>query len=579
MRRFLRRRRTPRDQSGFALLVVMGGMISLSLVVLASMTYVVTTQSVARQGQDSAGALQAAQAGLDDYLGRLAGCDSYWADGCGDTGNTALTGWATIAGTAAQYHYEVVSDPNHGGAANLLRLRSTGRIKVAGKTFKRTLVADLRKKSFLEYIYYTDREATAPQVMLRMYPRYVSYGSALYRYSLTTTEAAKCDGYYFATSSQAARTTPTVRIDVSTNGGSTWAFYANTNTYASCDIRFGPNDVIDGPLYTRDAILLNGPLFKGAVSTRWPASSTPAPNPNAWYRVDSGGTDPQPAGQRPHYDSVDVQLPPSNAALQDRTDPAIGDGAKGCPFSGPTRIVLNADGTMDVTSPSTTSTNAACGTASKYKSGASQRVPIPGNGVIYVSNSTQACSGKSLGTYPINGDITTYDCSAGDVFVEGTLNGRLTIASQGNIVITEDLLYHDLANDSLGLVPNGEAQVYHPVACSTTPAAGQPCTSGYTNMLSTLNDVTIDAAILSVNQSFDVQNFDKGAPLGTLSVLGGIYQRFRGPVGTSGSGYAKSYRFDSRLTSLPPPSFLAPVAAPWLPLGTVEVKNPTGLPS
>ena len=85
-------------------------------------------------------------------------------------------------------------------------------------------------------------------------------------------------------------------------------------------------------------------------------------------------------------------------------------------------------------------------------------------------------------------------------------------------------------------------------------------------MLTTLNNITVSAAILSVKHSFTVQNFDQGAKLGNLTVFGGIYQYFRGPVGTgggTGTGYGKDYNYDTRLKSLPPPSFLDPEAAPW----------------
>jgi hypothetical protein len=65
-----------------------------------------------------------------------------------------------------------------------------------------------------------------------------------------------------------------------------------------------------------------------------------------------------------------------------------------------------------------------------------------------------------------------------------------------------------------------------------------------------------------------VQNWNVGAPLGTLNVLGSISQKFRGPVGTgSGStistGYYKNYVYDARLSNLQPPFFLTPLGSPW----------------
>ena len=44
---------------------------------------------------------------------------------------------------------------------------------------------------------------------------------------------------------------------------------------------------------------------------------------------------------------------------------------------------------------------------------------------------------------------------------------------------------------------------------------------------------TIDAAILAINHSFIVDNYDCGSPLGTLTVNGAIAQKYRGAVGTT----------------------------------------------
>ncbi|HST34340.1 MAG TPA: hypothetical protein VLJ80_12570 [Solirubrobacteraceae bacterium] len=77
-----------------------------------------------------------------------------------------------------------------------------------------------------------------------------------------------------------------------------------------------------------------------------------------------------------------------------------------------------------------------------------------------------------------------------------------------------------------------------------------------------LKDPVIDAAILSTNHSWIVDNYKCGNLLGTLTVWGSIAQFWRGPVGTSGgSGYIKNYNYDDRLANQQPPSFLAPTNA------------------
>jgi len=585
-----RLRRTVQGEEGFALLVVMGGMISLTLVVLATLAYVGNSLPVARAGQDSSAAVQAAQAGVDDFLARLASCDSYWKVPCTTPDvNDAKLGWATVplssAAAPAQYHYEVVRNPDQ--EPGLLRLRSTGRVlRATGRSSKRTLVVDLRKKSLLEYIYYTDHEASDPASLVRRYPARrnaidpaLNNGYSTVDYAgVTPAEAAKCNRYWYATSTTSARNQSVVESYKATKPDGT---VLNSSSSYGCDIQFAPIDTLDGPLYSKDAILVNGPLFKGLVSTRWAVGSSPAPNPAAPYRIIS---DVQSGSYKPAYSVEDVTLPPSNILIKDRTDAAKG-GQQGCGYTGPTRIVLRANGTMDVTSPLTTSTNAPCttGSAAAPNMTTAQNVPIPANGVIFVDASTAACGPASPKAFtPAVGDVTPYTCSAGDVFVEGVLSGRLTIAAKNDIITTASVTYKNgmTGSDVLGLIADGDVAVYHPVQCTTAPAAGYAC-SDVSNVDVGLTNITVSAAILSVNHSFTVQNFDKGAKLGNLTVNGGLYQYFRGAVGTGGgggTGYGKDYHYDPRLRSLPPPSFVDPVAAPWGAAGYAEINNPPGLP-
>jgi hypothetical protein len=86
------------------------------------------------------------------------------------------------------------------------------------------------------------------------------------------------------------------------------------------------------------------------------------------------------------------------------------------------------------------------------------------------------------------------------------------------------------------------------------------------NDTGSLTNPTIYAAILAVNHSFIVDNYDCGNQLGTLHVYGAIAQLYRGPVGTGGgggTGYLKDYNYDDRLATTEPPYFLNPVSAHW----------------
>lgn len=580
------------EDEGFALITVVGTMAVLMLFVLAATAFAAGNVPNSRRAQDYAAAIAAAQAGVDDFLSRLNTCDTHWAAPCpGSAAETARDAWATVPGSPqplpAQYTYTVVSTP--ATTPGLIRLRASGRVNGV----ERTITADLRKDGFLQFIYYTDKESFAPALYQRLYassyPAYsrtVNYsisGGTAFREDYSGLTAAGADAcgrhYYSVPPASGARGLPTqtktVRWRISgveqTPIVSTVTLTTSGGTNASsCDINFVGGDVINGPMYTKDAMLIMtsggvGPRFNGTTETFWQQSYSPAANPAAPYRVNSGtpGATPHPAGFTPTIATRILDLPPTNTAIRAQADHT--SGGQGCMYQGPTRILLNSNGTMDVTSPTTTSTKPGCGPGTGLS--------LPSNGVIYVDRMTSACpgNGKSLQTYPINNDVTTYDCRAGDVFIQGTLKGQLTVAGAGDIIVTDDLKYSQTVwngtsidtsvTDVLGLVAQGWVFTYHPVTSAGGELAG-----------SQVSNLQIDAAILSVDNSFTVQNFNRGSGLGTLKIRGGIYQRYRGPVGTSGgnTGYLKDYVYDTRLVSLPPPHFLEPTSAPWRVTGLSE---------
>ncbi|HEY8541988.1 MAG TPA: hypothetical protein VIL29_06360 [Pseudothermotoga sp.] len=65
-------------------------------------------------------------------------------------------------------------------------------------------------------------------------------------------------------------------------------------------------------------------------------------------------------------------------------------------------------------------------------------------------------------------------------------------------------------------------------------------------------NMKINASIYAFNESFEVENYDKGDPEGQLTIFGSLMQYYRGPVGTfSGditvSGYYKNYIYDNKI--------------------------------
>ncbi|HEV3399545.1 MAG TPA: hypothetical protein VG693_09670, partial [Actinomycetes bacterium] len=179
--------------------------------------------------------------------------------------------------------------------------------------------------------------------------------------------------------------------------------------------------------------------------------------------------------------------------------------------------------------------------------------------------------------YPIANDVTSYGCRDGDAFLSGTLRGRLTIATENNIIIVANTTYSSsgaASTDMLGLVANQFVQVYHPVNSSGNNL------SDSRNPTSTFTNPQIHAAMLALGHSFIVQNYDEGAQLGTITVNGGIAQKWRGPVGTSGgTGYLKNYGYDARLQYASPPYVMDIAETPYRISQWAEIQNPTGLPA
>ena len=183
----------------------------------------------------------------------------------------------------------------------------------------------------------------------------------------------------------------------------------------------------------------------------------------------------------------------------------------------------------------------------------------------------------------------------GDAFVNGSLSGELTIGTANDIIVDGNITYSDCqwttgqsgqadsfcpyndtgANDTLGLIAENYAEIDHPVLASSTsgnnPTILPTCASASSAPdcdPSNGSGVTIDAAILALNESFVVNNYADGNTEGTLDDYGSIQQYARGPVGTfngnsSVSGYVKHYTWDPLLDYLFPPSYLVPSTAAW----------------
>ena len=539
---------------GFAMLIVLITTIVVTTAVTLALTLVTNNLPQSRHDQDWNAALAAAQAGVDDYRRHLNDNDTYWLNGGVDSSNPAFvaTGGRTFpgsSGTTATYRYNVLTTTAQTTSSGLIRLRSTGTVN----NVSRTVTVDLRKVGFLKYGYLEDIGTVDPA----MYP-----ALGLLNGKTVAQWTSLCARHY-------------------------WDSPARSSSCA--DTFLGSSDVMNGPFHSNDAVMLNGhPTFTSPISeSSWPSPTGVQAGSPVNYRQYGSGS-PSSSGYGLVYAPV-LAFPPTNTAIQAQTvSPATG-----CLYTGPTQIVLNPAGTMTVLSPYTKSTNPGCSTSLPMTT--AQTVPLPANGVVYVQNlpasstdpnysNIPSCPTQELGAYPpaadnVDGPAQTYNCHNGDVFVQGTLLGQLTIAAANNVIATRNIKYYGgtTGTDVLGLVANNYVTVYHPVSCPNNgTATGSSCTNLPVANGQPLKGIEIDAAVLSLTHAFTIQNFNDGPPLSTSGspstyrhVVGSVINEYSAvdAIGDSSgnilSGMIDQFDYDSRLLTEPPPYFLQPTYAPW----------------
>ncbi len=563
------------NESGIALIsALLLGIVGI-LLTIGLLTYAMGSEPLAKRHTDWNAALGAAQAGVDDYIYRLNKDPEYWHYGYdtpvpGD--NAALTTFVEVPGAkptdsiTPQFKYRVLSPPNPTTGARII-LEVTGKVG----NVQRTMRASLARRGFMDYMYFTDYEQQDPILS-----------------DNATLAAQVCTHWY----------------DPPVSG------YDRDDECTA--IGFGGGDVINGPLHTNDSIGVNGVVtFNGRTTSSWDtAKETPVPT-RKWRNINGNGVPTFPANQgglngNPIF-ATRLDLPSSNAKLFDIAETG------GCVYTGPTKITLNSNGTMNVASPnSTRMVNPGCGTVSATNGVNATGLSLPANGVLYVQAkptsgpySTSVCKMTNLppndATNAADYNQPYYGCDKGDVFIQGTLKGRLTVGAARDINIIDDTVYNTPpasvnATDMLGLIANNFVQTYHPINCGTDNRGRQRRASATANMFITpsvaasssalanyacsninpIMNLKVNAAILVLNHSFRVPEYRQGADMGTLTVDGGIAQKYRGAVAllswSKRSGYMKAYTYDKRLSYQSPPHFLDPVKSSWQSTSWMETK-------
>lgn len=272
--------------------------------------------------------------------------------------------------------------------------------------------------------------------------------------------------------------------------------YFTDNERAPSGVRvwFVTADHIEGPTHTNGQFSMYGsPVFDGLVTSA-------AEEINYFNPPPAGGNNPAFHGGL----ELGVEEKPFPTEFPETIVDAADD--NGMRFTGNTDVTLLADETMRVTNPAAGLNNTL--------------MSLPPNGVLYVQN--------------------------GDVNLQGTLNGQLTIGTNQDIRVVNSVTYADdprsnpHSNDILGLIAGGNVMIP-----TTAP-----------------RDLEVDASMMALDTSFIVESYWIGPPRGVLTVWGGIVQNKRGPVGTFNSrtglkrsGYTKDYHYDQRLRNLIPPYF------------------------
>lgn len=605
------------------MVLVIGSMLVLMTLVLGSLAYTLQSEKLARRDQDYTAAMAAAQSAVEDYVSRLNQDDGYHRDvDCanpalkGPTTRTNSCGWntSTVAGWAPvtpgadpastpAFHYAV--DAQNVNTQGTIMLTATGR----SRNVHRTIEVAVGKAGSTDYVYYTDFESADPA-------NRISYSNP-----------------------------NSVPVQCGRNGtGSAKYFWEGRS--GCTEITFISTDTLDGRTFTNDAFLSSNASFEQGVESANPNCRNVTTNRATWNGCLRSGSTAR-FGKQPRY-STPLYLADNSEAFA--TYP-------GCHYYGATRIVFNGNGTMTVWSKSSNFTGAtyavpdengtvpSCGSGPALASDAGATVPVPHDMVVYAAGAPTRGAGAvsreqidadqiggpagsrlPLGSYtksiatsrPSSTSATyTYDLNMaeagryageGNLYVEGTVKGRVTVAAEQSVIVTGDLVLASGLNgdDMLGLVATNSVEVFHPRMVTVRSTSSRQWSTSTTNEQEAShssynegtwprrysdpgtggrfpsNGIQIAGSIQTLQHSFFVQRYNVGPNSGTLMVRGSIAQRWRGAVGTGtggtgSTGYSKLYTYDERLRFSAPPYFPHWVNAEWSLRYSGEISTPTSV--
>jgi hypothetical protein len=157
----------------------------------------------------------------------------------------------------------------------------------------------------------------------------------------------------------------------------------------------------------------------------------------------------------------------------------------------------------------------------------------------------------------------------GTVAVSGTLRGRVTLYSTGNVVVLDDFRYASdpaspnfRCSDIFGVISANDIIIANNALNTPINVTGTTY-----KILDDVPHVFVHAVMMALNTSIRVQDYNAGpddatqcggiwSGRGCLHITGGLIQERRGAVGlTSGVGFIKRYSYDRCANYNPPPYF------------------------
>ncbi|GEM_PF-2253115 len=176
--------------------------------------------------------------------------------------------------------------------------------------------------------------------------------------------------------------------------------------------------------------------------------------------------------------------------------------------------------------------------------------PFPAYDSTWKSNASSFYNGSTSLTFLSNGRIQVVSSSGtavlpdsnitihvnGDVTVKGTVSGKATVISEGDVHLAGNVKYKDLSADFLGVVSAKNIS--------------------FDDLL--LINVELDGFYAALGGSFSVKNFNTGEPRGTLTIFGSVLEKYGAPVNTSDSssgtvttGFVRNLKYDKRCLDVP----------------------------